>query len=61
MRGGKRNSAGRKPVPIDLIELEKLCFIGCANRDIAAFFGASARTIEKLCKKPEYAEAMNRG
>ena len=46
---------------IDLIELEKLCFIGCTDRDIAAFFGTSVRTIEKLHKKPEYAEAMERG
>jgi len=61
MRGGKRNGAGRKPVPIDLIELEKLCFIGCTDKDIAAFFASSVRTIEKLRKKPDFAEAMDRG
>ena len=45
-------------MPIELIELEKLCFIGCTDRDIADFFGASVRTIEKLHRKPEYGEVM---
>jgi hypothetical protein len=61
MTGGKRNGAGRKPVQIDLVELEKLCSLHCTDEDIAAFFGVSVRTIETRRKKLEFKEAMNRG
>jgi hypothetical protein len=60
-QGGKRKGAGRRPVQIDLVDLEKLCSIGCTHEDLAAFFGTCVRTIEKLRKKPEYAEIMKRG
>lgn len=61
MRGGKRNGAGRKPVCIDLVELEKLCSIQCTDEDLAGFFGVTTRTIQNKRKKPEFAEAMERG
>ena len=61
MRGGRRPSAGRKAIPIDIVELEKLCSIHCTHEEIAEFFGVSVRTIEARRKKPEFAEAMKRG
>jgi hypothetical protein len=61
MRGGRRNGAGRKPIEIDLVELQKLCSLQCTNEEIAAWFGCTARTIENYSKKPEFAEAMARG
>jgi hypothetical protein len=61
MTGGKRNGAGRRPVQIDLVELEKLCSLHCTDEDIAAFFGVSVRTIETRRKNLEFKEAMNRG
>ena len=61
MRGGSRPGAGRKLVPIDAVELEKLCVLQCTNAEIAAWFGCSERTIEKRSKEPELAEVMARG
>jgi hypothetical protein len=61
MRGGSRPSAGRRPIPIDLVELEKLCSIHCTDEELAAFFGVSVRTIEARRKIPEFAEVMKRG
>jgi hypothetical protein len=60
-RGGKRKGAGRRPVHIDLVQLEKLCSIQCTDEDLAGIFGVTTRTIENKRKKPEYAEAMTRG
>jgi hypothetical protein len=60
-RGGKRPGAGRKPVQIDLIQLEKLCSMLCTDVEIAGYLGVSVRTIEKKRKCPEFAEVMNRG
>ena len=61
MRGGPRCGAGRKPVPIDLLELQKLCTLQCTHEEIAAWFGCTVRTIETYAKKPEFAEVMARG
>ena len=61
MRGGPRGGAGRKPVKLDLEELEKLCVLGSTHEEIAAWFGCSVRTIEKYSKKPEIAAIMARG
>jgi hypothetical protein len=61
MRGGPRPGAGRKPIEIDLAELEKLCTLQCTNEEIAAWFNCSVRTIESYSKKPEYTEVMARG
>ncbi len=52
---------GRKPVRIDLVELEKLCSLQCTDAEIAGWFGVSTRTIESGRKKPEFADAMQRG
>jgi hypothetical protein len=59
--GGKRKGAGRKAIAIDASELEKLCALQCTHEDLAAWFGCSTRTIEKLSKQPDYAEVMARG
>jgi hypothetical protein len=61
MPGGRRQGAGRKPAPIDLIELERLCILQCTDEEIAAWFGVSTRTIEKRRKEPAFAAAMERG
>jgi hypothetical protein len=61
MRGGARRGAGRKPVKIDLVELEKLCSVNCTDEEIAAWFSLSTRTIESRRKQPKFAEVMNRG
>jgi hypothetical protein len=61
MAGGKRPGAGRKEVPMDLAELEKLCALQCTDEEIAAWFGVSTRTIEQRRKQPEFAEVMRRG
>lgn len=52
---------GRKPVEIDLLELEKLSALHCTDEDIAGWFGVSTRTIESRRKKAVFAEAMQRG
>jgi len=61
MQGGGRAGAGRKPIPIDLVELQKLCSLQCTHEEIAAWFNCSVRTIETYSKKPEIAEVMARG
>src|SRR5688572_31798468 len=61
MIGGTRPSAGRKPVRIDLVELEKLCSLQCTDEEIAAWFGVSPRTIANRRKQPRFAEVMDRG
>jgi len=61
MRGGKRFGAGRKPVHIDLVELEKLSSLQSTDEELAAYFGVTARTIGNKRRQPEFAEAMRRG
>ncbi len=45
MAGGKRTGAGRKPVHIDLEQVEKLAAIQCTEEEIAAFLGVSLRPL----------------
>jgi hypothetical protein len=61
MSGGTRRGSGRKAVPIDLVELEKLCAMGCSDEEIAFFYGASVQTIVNRRKQPEFAAVMRRG
>jgi len=61
MSGGTRQGAGRKPVKIDLEQLERLCALQCTDAEIAAWFHLSVRTIEIRRKQPKFAEAMERG
>ena len=56
-----KQKVGRKTVPIDLLELEKLCSLHCTDQELADWFGVSTRTIEKRRKRREFAEAMQRG
>jgi hypothetical protein len=56
-----RRKAGRKPAPIDLTELEKLSALQCTDEEIAGWFGVSTRTIENRRKRPDFAQAMQRG
>jgi hypothetical protein len=61
MSGGTRAGAGRKPAPIDLNELEKLCSLLCSDEEIAAWFGISVRTVRNRRREPEFACTMRRG
>ena len=56
-----RRKAGRKPAQIDLTELEKLSALQCTDEEIADWFGVSTRTVETRRKRPEFAQAMQRG
>jgi hypothetical protein len=60
-RGGLRPGSGRRPIDIDLVELEKLAAIHCSDEEIAKFFGVSVRTIHNKRKHPEFRDAMERG
>jgi hypothetical protein len=51
----------RKPVCIDLEELERISVLHCADNEIAAWFGVTTRTIERSRKEPEFAAAIERG
>lgn len=46
---------------IDLTELERLSAMQCTDEEIAAWFGVSARTIERRRTKRAFAEVMDRG
>jgi hypothetical protein len=59
--GGSRSGAGRKPIEMDLAELEKLCALQCTDEELAAWFGVSVRTIANRRKDPEIAKVMKRG
>ena len=61
MRGGSRTGAGRKPLEIDLEQLEKLASLQCTDRELAAFYRCTTRTIEKRRKEPAFKEALERG
>jgi hypothetical protein len=61
MAGGFRPNAGRKPVEIDLVELEKLCSLQCTDEEIAYFFGVTPRTIENRRRHRKFDDVMKRG
>jgi hypothetical protein len=62
MHGGKRAGAGRKPVNIDLEQLEKLCGLQCTDEELAAFLGVNVRTIERRRRREaSFAAVMVRG
>ena len=48
----------RPRVKIDLTELEKLCAMQCTDEEIGAFFGVSARTIERRRKVQRFSDVM---
>jgi hypothetical protein len=49
----------RPRAEIDMVELEKLCGMQCTNDEIAAWFGVSTRTIERLRKTVRFRESMD--
>ena len=49
----------RPEVPIDLVELEKLCVMQCTDEEVAAFFGVSARTIARRRKVKKFNATMD--
>jgi hypothetical protein len=53
MHGGKRTGAGRRAASIDLTEVEKLGALQCTDEEIAAWFGVTARTLERRKKNGE--------
>lgn len=61
MPGGNRRRAGRKPIEIDSVQLEKLCALHCTDEDIAAYFQCTPRTIENRRKNTNFREVMERG
>jgi len=61
MTGGKRPRSGRKPVNIDLEQVEKLCGLQCTDDELASVLGISVRTVERRKNQPAFAEAMSRG
>ena len=61
MKGGKRPKAGRKPINIDLVELEKLSSVQCTDEELAAILQVSVRTIERRKKDPAFLETIERG
>ena len=62
MHGGKRAGAGRKPVSIDMEQLERVCGLQCTHEEVAALFGVTVRTIERRCQRePAFADVMKRG
>src|ERR1700722_7166520 len=61
MTGGKRPRSGRKPVQIDLEQVEKLCGLQCTDEELAAFLEVGVGTIEGRKSQPAFAEAMARG
>lgn len=47
----KKSNAGRKQIPINKEEFEKLCFLQCTLEEIAGFFDCCDDTINNWCKK----------
>lgn len=41
---------GRKPIPIDWEEVDKLCQIQCTQEEIASFFNCTIDTLNNRCK-----------
>jgi hypothetical protein len=60
-RGGFRERAGRRPIDINLREMEQLYSLHCTNEEVAGWFRISARTLQKKLRLPEYADAMQNG
>ena len=50
---------GRPRTKIDVVELEKLCGMQCTDAEIAAWFGCSTRTIERLRASSRFSETMD--
>src|ERR1019366_5873089 len=61
LSGGSRTGAGRKPIQIDVTELEKLCSLQCSDEEIAAWFNVSVRTIQNRRQQRQFAKVMRRG
>src|SRR5262249_47586121 len=57
---GREINMARPKAKIDLSELEKLCGLQCTDAEIAAFFGVSARTIERRRQVQKFADVMER-
>jgi hypothetical protein len=52
---------GRPRIEIPLATVEQLAQLGCTNKEIAAQFGVSERTIESRRQEPDFREAWDRG
>ena len=46
-----KNKVGRKQIPIDKTQFEKLCSMQCTLEEIASFFDCCDDTINNWCKK----------
>lgn len=56
-----KRKGGRRPIEIPLAKLEALCQVHATDEEIAAHFGCSTKTIERLKRRPGYAETFRRG
>ena len=61
MHGGKRAGSGRKPININVQDVEKLAALQCTDEDMAACFHVNLRTFERRRKQRAFAEAIERG
>jgi hypothetical protein len=57
----KHSIPGRPKAEIKYEELEKLCFMQATDEEIAAWFGVSAKTIQRLKKQEPYGAAFETG
>jgi len=51
----------RKPVPIDLDELEKLGALHCTQEEAADWFGIARETFNRKLRQKQYREVWERG
>ena len=51
----------RKPLDLDLTELEKLAAMHCTQQEVAAFFNTTRKTISLKLRQEPYKSAWERG
>ena len=51
----------RKPIPIDLEELEKLAAMHCTQQEVAAWFGITQQAVSKKFKQRVFVEVWEHG
>jgi hypothetical protein len=53
--------AGRPKKELDADQLQGLAAIGATQREIASYFGVSAKTVERRLQEPDYQSAYDQG
>jgi hypothetical protein len=54
-------AGGRKPIDIDLVELEKLAMLHCTQVEVAAWLDVTQKTVSVKLAQKRYAEVWERG